>query len=539
MRQLCGVALILALGWTNQAFAQLRPSPEPAENPNTPDKEVLGKILFWEEQMGTSNTMACGTCHRPASGGSDPRSLQTPGLDGMLGTADDVHGSPGVRFSDASLCYLADPVRRDKVLVTGRYSPSFIMAQYAPDIFWDGRATSEFTDPEQGTVSIPFGGALESQSVGPPLSVAEMGNVGRTWPDITSKLQTAVPMQLASNLPADITAALAVNTTYPDLFNAAFGDPAITAERIAFAIAAYERTLIPDQAPVDDYLQGDLTALTPDQEAGLQLFVGSADCRSCHPAVMFSDFMFRNIGLRPVAEDIGRQAVTGDVNDRGKFKVPSLRNVALRDRFMHNGQFDNLRDVVEFYDRGGDFSDNLDSLIMPLNMTVTEIDQLTEFMEVGLTDPRVAQELPPFDRPTLHSESNPANPLIYGTGSTGSGGIEPVMIADSPPHVLNTEWRIGIGEGRGGALALLAISAASDNSIVNGVPFHVAFSPAPLMLFRTLSGVGAGEGYGTVLSTIPNLPVLQGLTVYAQWFVADGAAAGGVAATSGAQLDLF
>ena len=96
-----------------------------------------------------------------------------------------------------------------------------------------------------------------------------------------------------------------------DLFAAAFGDHAITAVRIAFALAAYQRTLLPDQTPFDDYAAGDTAALTPDQVQGMNLFFGAANCSFCHPAPMFSDDQFHSLGLRPASEDPGRFAISG------------------------------------------------------------------------------------------------------------------------------------------------------------------------------------------------------------------------------------
>src|SRR2546426_991938 len=91
------------------AVAQLKPPPAPPENPITPEKTVLGKILFWDEQLSSDNTMACGTCHQPRQGGADPNYTRQPGLDGHLGSADDIWGSPGVRLSDATGHYVPAP----------------------------------------------------------------------------------------------------------------------------------------------------------------------------------------------------------------------------------------------------------------------------------------------------------------------------------------------------------------------------------------------------------------------------------------------
>ena len=110
--------------------------------------------------------------------------------------------------------------------VTLRRAGTVIGAAYFDLLFWDGRAESEFVDPETGQVSIPSGGALESQAVAPIVSPIEMAHEGRTWDDVRAKLSASRPLALAWDLPADLTAALLSNPSYGDLFTDAFGDPA-------------------------------------------------------------------------------------------------------------------------------------------------------------------------------------------------------------------------------------------------------------------------------------------------------------------------
>jgi len=344
------VAAVCLLATTaGTAAAQgLPPVPVPPENPITEEKRVLGKILFWEEQLSTDDTMACGTCHRPASATTDPRVGVHPGLDGTEGTPDDVHGSPGVVRQDEFGNPVPDPVFGTDVQVTPRATPSFLGTQWAPLLFWDGRAGSEFIDPDTGLTAIAQGGALENQALAPLLNDVEMACENRNFTDVTAKLSTAVPLALATDLPADVAAALAFDPTYADLFTSAFGDPAVTPARIAFAIATYERTLIPDQTPWDAFVAGDPGALTPQQAQGWDVFRGSR-CSICHPPPLFTDNSFRNIGLRPIAEDAGRFDITGAPTDRGRFKVPSLRGAALRPRLMHNGRRTDIPNVIAFY----------------------------------------------------------------------------------------------------------------------------------------------------------------------------------------------
>jgi len=390
------IATVLAQG------APLPPAPAPSENPITESKRVLGKILFWDEQLSSDDTVACGTCHRPASGGGDPRVGVHPGPDERFRTRDDILASPGVARANEHGVPIEDRLFAFEVQVTSRSAPTTLGAAYAPELFWDGRAASTFFDPETGAQSIAAGGALENQAVGPILSDVEMAYEGRTWNDVRDKLTRSIPLRNATDLPQDIVAALSDAPDYPALFTAAFGDPAITAERIAYAIAGYERTLIPDRTPWDDFVAGDSTALTPPQIQGWVLYQAST-CSICHAPPTFTDHTYRNIGLRSPDEDLGRQNVTGLEQDRGRFKVPTLRNVTLKPTAMHNGRVTSVEEAVLWYRANNKdrFTDNLDPLV-PLGIPASELPMLVDFITNGLTDPRAAAETFPFDRPTVH-----------------------------------------------------------------------------------------------------------------------------------------
>ena len=398
----------------------LPPVPVPPENPITEGKRVLGKILFWEEQLSSDGTVACGTCHRPGDGGIDPRVGLHPGADLEFGTEDDIFGSPGIRRADSEGNYYPDPVFGEEVQVTGRASQNFFGGLWAQRNFWDGRADGTFRDPVTDEVVILVGGALESQAVGPIVSDVEMAFESRGWSDVASGLVSAIPMVLAADLPLDVLEAIAASPTYPDLFAAAFGDPAITPARIAFALATYERTLVADQTPWDLFMAGDTGGLTPAQQAGAD-FVQNGPCAACHGGPLFTSDTFRNIGLRPPEEDNGREGITGLPADRGRFKVPSLRNVGLRNRLMHTGHIEDVADALRFYAMIGHthFTENQDENILGgIAMTPEERAEIEDFLVHGLTDPRVAEETFPFDRPRLSSET----PSGLPEGGTVDGG---------------------------------------------------------------------------------------------------------------------
>jgi cytochrome c peroxidase len=385
----------------------LPPPPVPPQNPINEPKRLLGKILFWDEQVSSRSTVACGACHQPGAGGGDGRIAIHPGPDLIQPSPDDIVGSLGVARFDSIGVPVADPIFGFSTQVTKRSANTPIGAAYAPALFWDGRATPNFVDPETGQTIIPVGGGLESQAVGPILNDGEMAYAGRTWSDVRHKLEHALPLADSTNLPADLTTALASNPSYPQLFQQAFGDPTISAQRIALAIATYERTLTANQTPWDAFVSGNPGALTAGQVAGWNFF-NNSPCRTCHTPPTFTNQTFRNIGMRPPAEDLGRQIVTGLNQDRGRFKVPTLRNVGLKPTHMHNGRLPTLQDAVLWYrpNNPDRFTDNLDP-ILPVAVPPNVLPALLDFLNNGLTDPRVAQQAFPFDRPTLHAGNLP------------------------------------------------------------------------------------------------------------------------------------
>ncbi|MDH4072528.1 MAG: cytochrome-c peroxidase [Gammaproteobacteria bacterium] len=379
----------------------LPPVPVPPENPVTEAKRVLGKILFWDEQLSSDDSVACGTCHLPASGGADPRVGIHPGT--RPGSIDDVRGSPGIVSLDRHGQPREHPVFGLERQVTPRVSPSNFGALWADALFWDGRAGSEFRDPVTGEVVIAAGGALENQVLEALSSEAEMARAGRTWGELAAELASITPLAMASDLPEDVGDVLAERPGYPALFAAAFGDPEITAARIAFALATYERTLLADAAPWDRYMAGDSSALTPTEIAGWKAFQ-RLHCDACHVPPLFTNNAFFHIGIRRAEFDEGLAVVTGLPEHVGDFKVPSLRNAGLRPRLMHTGEMNSLAAAIQSYfdpipspDR-----DNIPGFgNYAFNFTGNDRATLAAFIGRGLTDPRVRDEAFPFDRPTL------------------------------------------------------------------------------------------------------------------------------------------
>ena len=535
-----------------QAGNPISPPAAPPENPVTAEKAVLGKILFWEEQLSSDDTMACGTCHAPSAGFTDLRFGVHPGLDGLVGTPDDNFTSPGIVRQDALEDFIPAPFFRLRRQLTPRRTPDVFSALYVSEAFWDGRGLDTFTDPVTGLVAIQTGGSLESQIAGPPTSNAEMAHETRTWTDIVAKIETVRPLALATDLPPDVASALAFYPDYPSLFAWAYGTPDISAQRIIFAIATYERTLVPDQAPWALWTAGNVNAMTPAQVTGWQQFDGIAECSTCHPPPVFTDGDYHNIGLRPIAQDNGRQGVTGLFADRGKFKTPGLLNAGLRERFWHNGQDTELFTIGPpnpggppppiggvagvYMAGGGPNLDNRDPLLTPLNTVPgIEIDKVMDFVEHALTDPRVAAESYPFDKPTLYSERVLFDSNLYGTGTPGRPGLPPLrLLAHVPAHAGSDVFKIGLAGGPAGMLALVGASFQAGAGTPNqGIDLWIGRLVRPLATVQLLDD-GNGVGYATLHAPIAANPNLIGRTLHVQAFMPDPLAPSGACATEAA-----
>jgi cytochrome c peroxidase len=527
-----------ANGIINGPVAPLNPPTAPAGNQVTATKAYLGKALFWDEQLSSTRTVACGTCHFASNGGSDARAIvnsarsRNAGADGVFGTGDDVFASPGVVSNNSDGTYIWSPLYGFREQVTPRKSRSYIDAGYSNLLFWDGRANGTFSDPIGGAIVLPNGAALESQVLGPPVSSTEMAHAGRTWNDVAVRVTVARPLTLSPSVPAGLKDWLG-GRSYPQLFEEAFGTPEVTPARIAMAIATFERTVYSDRTPFDQSVAG-ISQLTPEQVRGQGVF-NQSRCNVCHAGTLFSDNAFHNIGVRPQTEDTGRFQVTGNANNIGEFRTPSLRNVGLRGPYFHDGHFATLEEVVEFYNRGGDFdAPNVDhNLIRPLNLSAAQKSDLLAFLRSVLTDPRVAAGTAPFDRPTLYSESIRV-PQVTGAGTQGSGGNVPQVTAIEPPLAGNPSFAVGVSNALGGATAVLVIDS-NDPGTGPVIPATASFARVAVQL----SGTGAGQGFGSASLLIPANPALIGSTFFGRWYVQDASGIGGVAVTPAFKFTVF
>ncbi len=224
-----------------------------------------------------------------------------------------------------------------------RNAPTVLNSAFNYMQFWDGRAPS-----------------LEAQALGPIENPVEMAN---RLPKVVAWLNS-VP-------------------GYRSQFQAVFGGPA-TADRLAKAIAAFERTIYTGNSPYDRYTQDkDESALSPAAKRGLKLFEGKARCTQCHVGFDLSDRVFHNIGVGMDRKDpdLGRYDVTHQEKDKGAFKTPILRDLTKTAPYMHDGSVATLEEVIDLYDRGGEPNPWLDPKIKPLHLTAQEKADLLAFLK--------------------------------------------------------------------------------------------------------------------------------------------------------------
>jgi cytochrome c peroxidase len=295
-------------------LAALPTSPTaPADNPSTPERVALGRLLFWDPILSGQKDVACATCHHPAFGYSD-------GLDLSIG-ANGAGLGPARAFVTGHVPRL---VKRNSqtvlnVAFNGLTSGGDAVPAAAP-MFWDLRARS-----------------LEEQALEPIKAEEEMR--GGAYPK--DRAVAAVVSRLNA-LPE-----------YRQLFARAFGGSRPVDERnLGRALAAFQRTLVAADSPFDRYMRGDTAALSPDQVRGMERFQ-SVGCVNCHNGPMLSDFATHVLA---VPDSSKLPEPDSGVNQTYAFRTPSLRNLGTTAPYMHNGAFATLPDVINFYvriSRGG------------------------------------------------------------------------------------------------------------------------------------------------------------------------------------------
>ena len=312
-----GSALVLSLT-TAAKPAPPDPSPfsplplhaeSPADNPSTPEKVALGRLLFWDPILSGAQDIACATCHHPVHGYADGRDLPIGTGGRGVGPTRTFPGgtNPLVKRNSPTILNVAF----NGIDTLGHVNPA-----EAP-MFWDARTRG-----------------LEAQALEPIASLEEMrgGQDG------------------AGNGVAGAVARLQRVRRYRELFRGAFGGAdAINALNLSRAIAAFERSLVTVDAPFDRYLRGDRTALSPREIRGMDAFVEHG-CTLCHKGPMLSDYQLHVLG---VSDNSKLGAFDPGAGHRYAFRTPSLRNLAFTAPYMHSGLIADVGSAVGFYKEVG------------------------------------------------------------------------------------------------------------------------------------------------------------------------------------------
>ena len=277
--------------------------PIPPDNPPTAETIALGRRLYYDPILSADKTVSCASCHSPQYGFADPRPV-SEGVGKKTGT---------------------------------RNSPSVLNSAYFTTQFWDGRAPS-----------------LEKQAEGPVQNPVEMANT------------LAVVEQ---RLNAD--------PSYREQFAKAWGPQPIAYEMVEKSIASFERTVVSGNSPFDRWRYGhDEKAVSAAAKRGFIVFTSAkkGNCAACHSVgekyAMFTDNQFHNVGVgvdMGQFTDVGLYAVTHNEADKGKFKTPCIRNIAITAPYMSDGSLKNLKEVVDFYIGAGNSNPNLDKQIHVLD----------------------------------------------------------------------------------------------------------------------------------------------------------------------------
>lgn len=346
------LAVFLATFSVGTAFADLTP------------KEKLGKNLFFDDRLSQPAGQSCADCHSPGSGYNGIGDAYIPVYEGAVPNVFGGRNPPSAAYASFSPVFHFDAD----------------LGAYVGGQFWDGRAPT-----------------LKEQAKGPFLNPKEQNN-----PDMRSVVRNVA------------------QSNYADLFKAVYG-PSVLArtdlayDAIADAIATYESSSEVNRFTSKfDLFLGGKTSLTPKEMQGFQLFLGKAGCTGCHPASggpysgkpLFTDYTYDNLGVPanpqnpvyrtdPAFVDKGLGAVVKDPAQDGKFKVPTLRNIAIAAPYSHNGYFKTLREVVEFYNTRDvpgagwpkpEVEENVNELeVGNLGLTDAEVDAVVAFLAT-LTD---------------------------------------------------------------------------------------------------------------------------------------------------------
>lgn len=362
--------------------------PQDPANPISKAKVALGAFLFHETALGVNpknsslkGTYSCASCHHAAAG-FQAGTFQAIG-EGGIGYG--IRGD-GRRPDMSFIEHDVQPLR----------SPSAMNGAYQPNQLWNG----QFGATHLNT------GTADRWSAGTPIETNKLGYQG---------LETQAIAGLSVHR-LDISEDLFRHVAYKKLFDEAFPDipesKRYTKEFGGLAIAAFERTVLSNKAPFQQYLRGSYSSISPQEKRGAILFFGKAKCVNCHTGPALNSMQFNAIGLADMydcpeptlnvkpedAAHLGRASFTGREEDKFKFKVPQLYNLSDSPFYGHGGTLRSIREVIEYKNRAVPQKQNtaifLDPEFKPLGLTSSEIDDLEAFLSKSLYDPNLQRYVP-------------------------------------------------------------------------------------------------------------------------------------------------
>jgi cytochrome c peroxidase len=282
----------------------------PVDNPLTASKAALGKLLFWDPILSANRDVACATCHHPSLGSGD-------GIDLSIGVNGQGLGTGRHFISPGSIPFAK---RNAQSVINAAFNGMHTDGSYDPAtaaMFFDNRTHS-----------------LELQSLEPIKTLEEMRG-------------TNIP---AAVILDSVVARIKHFPAYVQLFQEAFpADGPVNVQNIGKAIASFERTIISNHSPYDEFSRGNTGALSNTQIQGMNAFTTNG-CATCHSGPMFSDYSLHVLSV----PDNAKGPTDAGANGSYAFRTPSLRNLSLTAPYMHNGSFSTLDQVMDFYDRIGD-----------------------------------------------------------------------------------------------------------------------------------------------------------------------------------------
>ncbi len=363
------------------------------KNPVTAEKVALGKMLFFEPGMGLvgknaklRQTYSCATCHVPERGFTAGRFQGI--ADGAVGFGNSGEG----REKDSD--YAGADVDAQGARPLTMHNLAFVT-----NALWAGTFGSFGTNT-----------GLEAASAAHPDTLVHINLLGFQGLEANNQRALVVHRQLMNQTIAD-------TLGYKAMFDKAFPDLPVSEryslKAVAFAIAAYQRTILTNQAPFQQWLRGEKSAMTDQEKRGAVLFFGKAGCFRCHEGPALNQMAYFGLGVKDLHQSgfdvfrtgptdlrvLGRGGFTGQAVDMRKFKVPQLYNLRDIGFYFHGASKRDLREVVEYFNSAVPENPDvpasqLSSRFVPLNMSEKEVADLTEFLKNGLFDQHMTRYKP-------------------------------------------------------------------------------------------------------------------------------------------------